>query len=104
MVLGVVLKMVPEGGFTKYGEQAKRGGAQIVAGRTAPKKRRPTPTPKAIALAELRKHKAGEGELKCKLGELELPTTGAKQALFNRLAGHLKPGQRLKKGASTRSL
>jgi hypothetical protein len=33
------------------------------------------------------------GELKCKLGELKLSTTGAKQTLFNRLAGHSKPGQ-----------
>ena len=74
----------------KMVSRAKRGGAQIVAGRTAPKKRRPTPATKAITLAALRKYKVGE--LRTKLGELKLSTTGTKQALFNRLAGHLKLG------------
>jgi hypothetical protein len=74
----------------KMVSRAKRGGTQIVAGRTAPKKRRPTPAPKAITLAALRKYKVGE--LRKKLGELKLSTTGTKQALFNRLAGNLKLG------------
>jgi hypothetical protein len=94
-VLGVVLQIVREGSFKKKknGEQGKAGGAQIVAGRTAPKKRRPTPAPKAIKLAALRKYKVGE--LKCKLRGIKTFHNRGEAGViqpFNRLAGHLKLG------------